>query len=87
MLMMHVPRGTGEYQVSDWAPRDLEAHIDFMGRLNRELGEKGEFVAGEGLTPPGQARVVRARKDGTASLPERNYLLTKAARLAATGDP
>jgi hypothetical protein len=25
--------------------------------------------------------------EGTASPPERNYLLTKAARLAATGDP
>ncbi|HJR50661.1 MAG TPA: sigma-70 family RNA polymerase sigma factor [Gemmatimonadales bacterium] len=28
----------------------------------------------------------RAAAEGTASLPERNYLLTKAARLAATGD-
>lgn len=65
MLMMHAPRGTGEYEVSGWAPQDLKAHMDFMLRLNRELTEKGEFVAGEGLTPPGQARVVRAGKDGT----------------------
>ena len=64
MLMMHAPRGTGEYEISGWAPRDLEAHMEFMLRLNRELTEKGEFVAGEGLTPPGQARVVRAGKDG-----------------------
>jgi len=28
----------------------------------------------------------RAAAERTASLPERNYLLTKAARLAATGD-
>jgi hypothetical protein len=68
MLMMHAPRGTSEYQVSEWAPQDLEAHIDFMGRLNRELTEKGEFVAGEGLTPPGQARVVRVKKDGTPAV-------------------
>jgi hypothetical protein len=68
MLMMHAPRGTGEYQVGDWSPQDLKAHIDFMGRLNRELTEKGEFVAGEGLAPPGQARVVRVKKDGTPAV-------------------
>jgi hypothetical protein len=68
MLLMHAPGGTGEYQVSDWAPQDLKAHIDFMGRLNRELTERGEFVAGEGLTPPGQARVVRVKKDGTPAV-------------------
>src|SRR5262245_9640968 len=68
MLMMHAPRGTGEYQVSDWGPQDLKAHIDFMGRLNRELTEKGELVAGEGLAPPGQARVVRVKKDGTPAV-------------------
>jgi hypothetical protein len=39
-----------------------------MGWLNRELTERGEFVAGEGLTPPGQARVVRVKKDGTPAV-------------------
>jgi hypothetical protein len=68
MLMMHAPRGTGEYQVSSWSPQDLKAHIDFMARLNRELTEKGELVGAEGLTPPGQARVVRAAKDGTPAV-------------------
>ena len=68
MLMMHVPRGTGEYAVTDWAPQDLKAHIDFMHRLNQELTDRGEFVAGEGLTPPGQARVVRAGKSGAPAV-------------------
>jgi hypothetical protein len=57
MLMMHAPRGTGDYQINSWAPKDLKAHIDFMVRLNRELTEKGELVAVEGLTPPGQAEI------------------------------
>ena len=39
-----------------------------MVRLNRELTEKGELVAVEGLTPPGQARVVRAAKDGAPAV-------------------
>ncbi|HTG49610.1 MAG TPA: YciI family protein, partial [Gemmatimonadales bacterium] len=68
MLMMHAPRGTGEFQVSDWAPQDLKAHIDFMARLNRELTGKGELVAAEGLASPGQARVVRAAKDGAPAV-------------------
>jgi hypothetical protein len=68
MLMMHVPRGTGEYQVGDWAPEELKAHIDFMHRLNKDLIDRGEFVAGEGLTPPGQARVVRANRNGTPAV-------------------
>jgi hypothetical protein len=68
MLMMHAPRGTGEYQVGNWSPRDLEGHIEFMARLNRDLTAQGEFVAGEGLAPPGQARVVRVGMDGAPAV-------------------
>ena len=68
MLMMHVPRGTGDYDVSDWTPHDLKAHVGFMFRLNEELTRAGEFVAGEGLTPPGQARIVRAGPKGAPAV-------------------
>ncbi|HET7458465.1 MAG TPA: YciI family protein [Gemmatimonadaceae bacterium] len=64
MLMMHAPRGTGEYQVAKWSPDDLKAHIAFMHRLNKELTESGELVGAEGLAAPGEARVVRAGKNG-----------------------
>ncbi|MDQ3996912.1 MAG: YciI family protein [Gemmatimonadota bacterium] len=64
MLMMNAPRGTGDYQISSWSPDDLEAHMAFMHRLNKELTESGELVGGEGLTPPGQAKLVRAGKNG-----------------------
>jgi hypothetical protein len=64
ILMMHAPAGNGEYQVSEWSPEDFRAHIGFMGRLNQELVESGEWVDGQGLAPPGQARVVRAGADG-----------------------
>jgi hypothetical protein len=64
MLMMHAPRGTGEYQISSWSPDDFKAHMDFMHALNRDLIETGEWVAAEGLAPPGQARLVRAGKNG-----------------------
>ena len=64
MLMMHAPRGSGEYQVTKWSPDDLKAHIAFMHRLNKELTESGELVGAEGLAAPGEARVVRAGKNG-----------------------
>jgi hypothetical protein len=60
MLMMNTPRGTGDYQINQWPRADIQAHIDFMLRLNKDLHAAGEFVAGEGLTPPGQAKLVRA---------------------------
>jgi hypothetical protein len=64
MLMMHAPRGTGDYAVMNWAPEDLKAHIGFMHRLNGELTQSGELVGAEGLAPPGQAKIVRAGKEG-----------------------
>jgi hypothetical protein len=64
MLMMNAPRGTGDYQVTNWAPEELEAHIAFMHRLNKELTETGELVGAEGLAPPGQAKLVRAGSKG-----------------------
>jgi hypothetical protein len=64
MMMMNVPGGQAEYQISDWSPEDFKAHIAFMHEYNRKLTEAGEFVDAQGLTPPGQAKLVRAGKDG-----------------------
>ena len=63
ILMMHAPRGTGDYQINSWSPDDLKAHIAFMKDLNADLRKAGEFVGAEGLAPPGEARVVRAGKN------------------------
>lgn len=63
MLMMHAPRGKGDWQVPDWPPQALKAHIDFMMRLNKDLTQAGELVGAEGLAGPDQARIVRARKE------------------------
>jgi hypothetical protein len=64
MLMMHAPRSTGDYQIMSWSPNDLKAHIGFMQKLNRDLTAAGELAGAEGLAAPGDARVVRAGKDG-----------------------
>jgi hypothetical protein len=64
MLMMHVPRGTGDYQINNWSPDEFKAHMAFMHRFNKELTDAGELVGGEGLAAPGEAKLVRAGKDG-----------------------
>ena len=65
MLMMNAPRGkSGEYAVVNWAPQDFKAHIGFMKDFARRLHESGEWFDGQGLASPGQARIVRAGKNG-----------------------
>ncbi|HEY3252962.1 MAG TPA: YciI family protein [Polyangiaceae bacterium] len=77
MLMMHAPRGTGDYQINQWKPEELRAHIQFMKDLNRELREAGELVAAEGLAPPGQARIVRAGADGAPEVTDGPFAESK----------
>ncbi|HEY6462700.1 MAG TPA: YciI family protein [Polyangiaceae bacterium] len=64
MLMMHAPRGDGDYQIRNWKPEEFRAHIQFMQDLNRGLRDAGELVGAEGLAPPGQARIVRSKGQG-----------------------
>ena len=64
MMMMHAPRGTGDYKINDWSPDDFQAHMRFMHDFNRELMESGEWADGQGLAAPGEAKLVRAGKDG-----------------------
>jgi hypothetical protein len=64
MLMMNVPKGTGDYQINNWAPQDFAAHIAFMRKFNKELTDAGEWVDGQGLSSPTQAKLVRAGNDG-----------------------
>ena len=63
MLMMNVPSG-GDYQIFGWPQKDIEAHIAFMGGVNKKLTAAGELVAVEGLTAPTQAKLVRAGSNG-----------------------
>ncbi len=62
ILMMNTMRaGAG---VPDWPKNDLQAHVGFMRRFNKELRESGELLSAEGLAFPDQAKLVRAGKDG-----------------------
>ena len=68
MLMMHVPAGAADYQINSWSPDDFKAHIEFMQQLNTELTAAGELAAAQGLAAPGEARIVRAGKNGVPAV-------------------
>ena len=60
-----------------WGPDAIRAHIQFMGKLNQDLRERGELVLAEGLTGPEQAKVVRARGDGSPAVTDGPFPETK----------
>ena len=64
MLMMNAPRGTGDWNISNWSADDFKAHMAFMHRLNKELRSEGVLVGLEGLAAPNRARIVRADAEG-----------------------
>jgi len=64
MLMMNAPRGNGDWGIFEWKPEELKAHISYMKQINKELKDSGELVSGEGLAAPGEAKLVRAGKNG-----------------------
>lgn len=66
LLMINVPHATGayEHESGTWSPDAWRVHAEYLQRMNRELVESGELVGVQALSPPGQARVVRATRHG-----------------------
>ena len=62
LLMMHA--GKGPYPIFSWEKKDMEAHLAYWTRLNRDLKAAGEFVEVHALVAPDQAVVVRAGDKG-----------------------
>jgi hypothetical protein len=73
MLMMHAPRGKGDWGLANWPPRDIKAHIDFMIGFGQELAANGELVGAEGLAGPNEARIVRADAKGAPVVTDGPY--------------
>ncbi|MBX7186652.1 MAG: YciI family protein [Vicinamibacteria bacterium] len=73
MLMMHAPRGKGDWGLANWPPRDIKAHIDFMIGFGKELAANGELVGAEGLAGPNEARIVRADAKGAPVVTDGPY--------------
>ena len=62
LMMTGTRAGVDGYRA--WSQKDIQEHFAFLGRLNKDLKDSGEFVANEGLAGPEQAKVVRGTKEG-----------------------
>ncbi len=76
MLMMMCTQAQWE-SMSTWSPGDIQAHIQFMLRLNEKLGRAGELVAAEGLDLPMNAKIVRAGPGGSPAITDGPFPETK----------
>lgn len=69
MLMMTFPHADWKVsRIELWPEQDVKAHMEYLGRLNHDLVESGEFVQVQGLTGPEAAIMVRARADGSPAV-------------------
>jgi len=64
MMGMKTDRESQSRGIMSWPQEDIQAHIQFMMGLNKELKAAGELVSAEGLAWPAQAKLVRADKNG-----------------------
>jgi hypothetical protein len=64
MMGMKADNGSQSKGIMTWPKEDIQAHIQFMMDLNKELKTAGELVSAEGLAWPDQARLVRANHEG-----------------------
>jgi hypothetical protein len=62
LLMSGTKAGVDTYRA--WSPKDAQAHMGVIKAIEKELTESGEFVAMQGLSGPGEAKVVRGEKNG-----------------------
>lgn len=75
MVQMNVKRGP--YQMEGWAPEDIKRMVGFMNDLNKDLKTAGQWVTGEGLVSPDQARLVTAQGDGSPSVTDGPFAESK----------
>ena len=62
MMQMNVKGGS--YQMEGWAPQDIKGMVAFMHEFNTKLKARGQWVVGEGLVAPEEARLVKADDGG-----------------------
>lgn len=66
MLLQNYAGGENcDVPMTQWAPQDVEAHINYQRALNKELSERGELLDAQALTGPALARFVT--HDGLAA--------------------
>ncbi|WP_230416729.1 YciI family protein [Micromonospora tarapacensis] len=77
LLMQFSAAGTDFPSIHTWTPEEIRAHIGFMGEVNAKLVADGEWVDGQGLAGPAQAKIVRAGAGGAPVVTEGPFAETK----------
>lgn len=70
-------RGKASARAPAWSEQDLAAMYAYMGAINDDLSESGEFVDGQGLAEPARIRLVTAGEDGKTVITDGPYSETK----------
>ncbi|MGK5693503.1 YciI family protein [Streptomyces sp. URMC 128] len=70
-------RGRASAGSPAWSEEELQAMFAYMGAINDDLSETGEFVDGQGLAEPAQTRHVTLGDDGKAVITDGPYSETK----------
>jgi len=68
LMQFSAQDGPAAQPITEWAGDEVKAHIAFMIEFNEELSAAGEFVTGEGLAFPDQAKIVRATDGGAPAV-------------------
>jgi hypothetical protein len=58
LLQSYNSGGNCDVPMGQWAPEEIQAHIDYQLALNKELAERGELVDAQGLSGPALAKFV-----------------------------
>jgi hypothetical protein len=65
LLLQNYEGGAGcTVPMTNWAPEEINAHIEFQMALNQELADKGELVDAQGLSGPELAKFVTFDGEG-----------------------
>jgi hypothetical protein len=58
LLQNYEPTEATSTPMTEWAPGDVKAHIEFQQSVNQELAARGELVDAQGLSGPELAKFV-----------------------------
>jgi hypothetical protein len=70
-------RGRASANSPAWSEEELRTMFAYMGAINDDLSETGEFVDGQGLAEPAQTRHITLGDDGKAVITDGPYSETK----------
>jgi hypothetical protein len=78
LLLQNYGGGEGcQLPMTEWAPGDIKAHIDFQHVLNAELIGTGELVDAQGLAGPELAKIVTFAGVGAPVVTDGPFLESK----------